>query len=131
MTRLIIISLSIFLLSFSLAWAQPVTQRLPPIDAIQLWQVFQEDSGKERFVGKIATVHGIVVGRDISQYLTAYIVLSESREGPARVLCVLPRSDALALTEFELGQRVTVAGTVYGYSAEKDAVVLKRCIVVE
>lgn len=123
------------LLAFICLAAPAVAQSPPPLPAaitsLELWQAFQDDpqAAHKRYVNKVVTVSGIVVARDISQYLTPYIALSNKADGQSQVICVLPRTDALALAEFHEGQQVTMAGTGYGFSEK--GVVLKRCLQVQ
>ena len=96
--------------------------------ARQLWQAFQDsmEKAEQELIGKTVQIHGIVVDTGMSIYLTPNVKLSDTANGTIYVNCVLPRSDTGLLSEFAKGDRVTMSGRVYRFSANNSSVVVKQ-----
>jgi hypothetical protein len=95
-------------------------------------KAFLENSNetKTQYMGKTVQIKGIVVDKGMSRYMTPYVELSESGNGPAPARCVFPYvgiahwNRSAQLDEFEIGQTVTISGRVH--SLNENRVLLKE-----
>jgi len=96
--------------------------------ARELWRAFQDnmETAEQELIGKTVQIHGIVVDTGMSIYLTPNVKLSDTANGTIYVNCVLPRSDTVLLSDFSKGERVTMSGRVYRFSATNSSVVVKQ-----
>lgn len=103
------------------------------IPAKELYNVFKNDSegAETKYSNKRVTVTGIAlkIGPDV--YTFPSVEVSETKNGSARVLCVLPYSDYLKLRKVYKGDLVTISGIVRRYSEKYDLVVMKECQIIE
>ena len=99
------------------------------IEAKALYDAFKQ--GKEEPYKKKMQISGIAtyVGPDV--YALPSVELSESKDVPGRVLCVLPFSDYLKLRKVSKKDRVVMEGNVLGFADEYDIVVVKQCKIIE
>ena len=95
-----------------------------------LWQEFQDNqqAAANKYFTREVTVSGVVVEAAMSIYATPAIRLSDVKGGETYVICVLPRTDMLKLSDFKPGERATLIGTVRHNN--KGTVVIKDCRVV-
>ncbi len=122
--------LPVVLIALLLSVAGPAVAQEPgqTISAEELQRQFENDrqTAEATFIGKTLNYTGVVVGTGMSIYLTPNVMLSDRPDGPAYVICVLPRADAGRLSEFTKGEQVTMTGRVYrGKSG--GGVVVKEC----
>jgi hypothetical protein len=89
-----------------------------------------QNAAEAKYLGKTIFVEGIVISTGMSRYLTPNVVLSDKKDGTAKVICVLPRLDANKLSDFETGQKVIMSGRVYRLS-ERGVIIMKECKVAE
>ena len=99
------------------------------IEAKVLYDAFKQ--GKEEPYKKKMQISGIAtyVGPDV--YALPSVELSESKDVPGRVLCVLPFSDYLQLRKVSKKDRVVMEGNVLGFADKYDIVVVKQCKIIE
>ena len=99
------------------------------IEAKVLYNAFKQ--GKAEQYKKRMRISGIAtyVGPDV--YALPSVELSETKDAPGRVLCVLPFSDYLKLRKVSKKDRVVMEGNVLGFSDEYDIVVVKQCKIIE
>lgn len=90
-----------------------------------------EEAARERFAADEIIVSGVVNSAEISIYLTPAITLSDMQGGEAYAVCVLPRLDALKLSNFSPGDTVKLKGRFYRYDPTRRLVVVKQCVQVE
>jgi hypothetical protein len=97
------------------------------IEARVLWQAFQDDQrgAADKYFTRQVTVSGVVVETGMSIYATPTVRLSDVQGGAAYVICVLPRADALKLSNFKVGERASLIGTVRHNN--NGLVVIKEC----
>ncbi len=103
-------------------------ESLPTVSAKEFWQELEADrpQAEAKYLGRTLNYTGVVVETGTSIYLTPNVMLSDRPDGPAYVICVLPRADAGRLSEFTKGEQVTMTGRVYrGKSG--GGVVVKEC----
>jgi len=105
---------------------------IPTITARDFWQEFEDDrpNAEAKYIGQTLSYTGIVVDTGISIYLTPNVMLSDSPDGRAYLICVLPRADVNKLSQFKKGEQVTMTGRVYRSKAG-GGVVIKECKRVE
>ena len=68
--------------------------------------------------------YAVKVGPDV--YGLPSVEVSESKDGDARVLCVLPFKDYLKLRHVHKGDKVVINGEVRGYVPEYDIILMKQ-----
>jgi hypothetical protein len=97
------------------------------LEARALWQAFQADQrgAADTYFTRQVTVSGVVVETGMSIYATPNVKLSDAQGGDVYVICVLPRADAFKLSDFTIGERASLVGTVRHNN--KGAVVIKEC----
>ena len=118
--------LTILVLNFAqLAFSQDEIQT---INAKDFWQEFNDDmdAAKAKYIGQTMNFTGVVVDTGVSIYMTPNVRLSDSPDGIAYLICVLPRADMGKLSEFKAGEQVTMNGRVYSSKAG-GGVVIKEC----
>jgi hypothetical protein len=117
----------ICLLALAITMIAGVAVAEEPIEAKALWQAFQDNqqAAASKYFTNQVTVTGIVVEAGMSIYATPAVRLSDTRDGEVLVICVLPRVDALNLSNFKVGDRVTFVGTVRHNN--RGTVVIKEC----
>ena len=95
-----------------------------------LWHEFQDNqqAAADKYFTREVTVSGVVIEAAMSIYATPAIRLSDVKDGETYVICVLPRTDMLKLSDFKPGERATLTGEVRSYN--KGRVVIKGCRVV-
>ena len=100
----------------------------PTFSAREFWQKFEDnrDKAEAEFIGKTFNFTGIVVETGMSVYLTPNVRLSDTPDGTAYLICVLPRADTGTLSEYKKGDQVTMTGRVYR-SKSGGGVVIKEC----
>ena len=120
----------ILLLGLSTMSATSGTER-SVISAHELRKAFDDDknAAEARYLGNTISVEGVVLSTGMSRYLTPNVVLSDREGGEVKAICVLPRLDANKLSDFKIGQTVTMSGRVYRLSDR--GVVLKECQAVQ
>ena len=92
-----------------------------------LWQEFQDNqqAAADKYFTHEVTVSGVVVEAAMSVYATPAIRLSDVKDGETYVICVLPRTDMLKLSDFKPGERATLIGTVRHNN--RGTIVIKNC----
>ena len=68
--------------------------------------------------------YAVKVGPDV--FGLPSVEVSESKDGPARVLCVLPFMDYLKLRHVRKGDKVMINGEVRGYVPQYDIILMKQ-----
>ena len=68
--------------------------------------------------------YAVKVGPDV--FGLPSVEVSESKDGQARVLCVLPFMDYLKLRHVRKGDRVMINGEVRGYVPQHDVILMKQ-----
>ena len=71
--------------------------------------------------------YAVKVGPDV--FGLPSVEVSESKDGQARVLCVLPFMDYLKLRHVRKGDKVTINGEVRGYVPQYDIILMKQSTV--
>jgi membrane-bound inhibitor of C-type lysozyme len=90
------------------------------------------DAARARYLNETVQIKGTVGSTGMSRYMTPNVVLTDRG---AEIICVLPYvgiaywNRNAQLSDFEIGQTVTMSGRVHGMSER--AVVFKECEVVE
>ena len=99
------------------------------IEAKTLYDAFKR--GKADAYKKTMRIAGIAtyVGPDV--YALPSVELSETKDVPGRVLCVLPFGDYLKLRKVSKKDRVVMEGNVLGFADKYDIVVVKQCKIIE
>jgi len=105
-----------------------VQEVITPHDLLKAF-IDNPDAAKAQYLGKVVQVKGIVISKGMSIYVTPNVMLSDHEEGTAQAICVLPRLDVGKLSDFTVGQSVTMSGKVYNMSESR--IVLKECKAVE
>jgi hypothetical protein len=97
------------------------------VGAKALWQAFQDNqqAAADKYFTRQVTVSGIVAETGISIYATPNVKLSDVKGGEVYVICVLPRTDAFKLSNFTIGERTSLVGTVRHNN--RGPVVIKEC----
>ena len=68
--------------------------------------------------------YAVKVGPDV--YGLPSVEVSESKDGRARTLCVLPFTDYLKLRHVHKGDKVMINGEVRGYVPQYDVILMKQ-----
>ena len=90
----------------------------------------KSNKGKSNNAAPKVNISGYAVKVGPDAYGLPSVVLSETKGGKARTLCVLPFTDYLKLRHVSKGDKVIMKGEVRGYSDEYDIVVVKQSKIV-
>ena len=99
------------------------------IEAKALYDAFKQNKAEP--YKKVMRISGIAtyVGPDV--YALPSVELSESKDAPGRVLCVLPFGDYLKLRKVSKKDHVVMEGNVLGFADQYDIVVVKQCKIIQ
>ena len=92
--------------------------------AIEVYDIVKPQGRLEVPVRVNISGYAVKVGPDV--YGLPSVEVSESKDGRARALCVLPFMDYLKLRHVHKGDKVVINGEVRGYVPEYDIILMKQ-----
>ena len=92
--------------------------------AIEVYDLVKPQGHLEVPVRVNISGYAVKVGPDV--FGLPSVEVSESKDGQARVLCVLPFMDYLKLRHVRKGDKVTINGEVRGYVPQYDIILMKQ-----